>query len=107
MTGQASSGEARTIREAMRETDATWRQLHYWIQRGWLTSSREDGWTHYLSPDEVHVARVMIWLIDAGLTADRAAVVARAVLIAPGVRVVLNECVAIVYDGTVETGHRS
>ena len=81
MTEQASSVEGLTIPEVMDLSGASARQVHHWIRRGWLQSSRGNGWPHVLAPEEASVARLMVQLISAGLTPQRAAEAARKIRI--------------------------
>lgn len=65
--------------DVIRRTGATYRQLDYWTRRGYLqpvpgnTSGLPRAWPRI----EVQVAAKMVALIEAGLTAEAAADVAR------------------------------
>lgn len=65
-----------TVHEVVQASGASLRQVHHWISMGWLKTQRT-GWVHVLPDGEADVARLMVWLIDAGFSASRAAGVAR------------------------------
>src|SRR5262245_1626609 len=70
-----------TIPDAVTVSGASWRQIHHWIQRGYLNTSRGKGWAHLLSDVEVAVAGTMVDLIDAGFTPRSAAIIARSMVV--------------------------
>jgi hypothetical protein len=73
--------------EVCRQTGLTYRQLDYWCRQGWLQPeaySRGNakpgygpGWDRRWSQAELDVAQMMARLVALGVTAQRAAVVAR------------------------------
>lgn len=78
----------------------TYRQLDHWVTRGWLLPAHEGRQGAYREwPDiEVEVARLLVRLVDAGLTGQAAASYARTVVafhlteaeIGPGLTIVIT-----------------
>lgn len=93
------------VHEILERTGLTYRQLDYWVRKGWLRPARKAngsgsrrGWTRR----ELDVAVVMCRLVDAGLKVDIAAIAAREwakpgwrsrrhVPIAPGITVTVGK----------------
>lgn len=69
------------ITELMEEFGTSYRQLDYWIRKGYIHTVPNEragsGYSRQLSEDEIQVARYMIRLINAGFVVSTAALIAR------------------------------
>jgi len=85
------------IPPALLDTGITYRQLDYWVRKGWLlpgVGAPGHGYPRDWPASEIAVARAMIRLIQAGIALETAAAIARtgsrAVEVTPHVVVVIT-----------------
>lgn len=75
--------------------DATYRQIDYWVRRGWLrpigAAAPGSGVPRVFPPEELAVADRMARLVRAGLTPEAAHRAARGQPLAPGVTVTIAD----------------
>jgi hypothetical protein len=69
------------IQELMEEFGTSYRQLDYWIRKGYIHTVPNErsgsGYSRQLSEDEIQIARYMIRLTNAGFMVGAAALIAR------------------------------
>lgn len=91
-----------TATELQDTAGITYRQLDYWTTTGYLRADLPDGTgsghARYYPLNEVRIARLMRRLIEAGLTVDVAANVARNRIESPKPVIDLTEGVHVVID---------
>lgn len=67
-----------TVEDALAGLPTTYRQVDHWIRKGWVKGDAPgSGVKRHIAREELRVLQAMARLVDAGLMANSAAVIAR------------------------------
>lgn len=94
------TGAGYSLTDAMSRSGATYRQLDYWVRRNYLrpVGGYGSGNQRLWPVAEVEVAAKMVTLVEAGMTVERAADVARTSVVAGAERVRLSPAVVVEFE---------